>query len=42
MIKSYVLKPLFDYFLKIESTDFFLFFIAHEIPQLLIYNTFYP
>jgi len=36
MTKSYFLKPLFDYLLKIESNDFFLIsnHKALEIPQL--------
>jgi len=42
MTKSFFLKPLFDYFLQIESNDLFLNHIALEISQLLIYNTFCP
>jgi len=30
MTKSYFLKPLFDYFLKIESNDFFLNFKSYS------------
>jgi len=36
--KYFFFKPVFDYFFKIGSNDFFL--IAHEIAHLFIYNTF--